>query len=151
MQLIIFIGIQGAGKSTFYQQYFYNTHLRLNGDMLKTRHRERLLFEACLASKTKVVLDRTNASKASRQSFIVQAKAQRFEVVAYYFNCPLDEALVRNAQRSGKARVPDVAVKGTFRQLEVPDFAEGFARIYDVTTGHQHFFVKERAREGDEI
>ena len=46
MQLIIFIGIQASGKSTFYQQYFYHTHLRINLDMLKTRHREKLIFEA---------------------------------------------------------------------------------------------------------
>ena len=42
MQLILFTGVQASGKSTFYQQYFYHTHLRINLDMLKTRHREKI-------------------------------------------------------------------------------------------------------------
>ena len=66
MQLIIFCGVQASGKSTFYQQYFSNTHLRLNLDMLKTRHRENLLFEAALASKTKIVIDNTNPNIEAR-------------------------------------------------------------------------------------
>ncbi len=35
MQIMIFVGIQASGKSTFYHQYFANTHLRINLDMLK--------------------------------------------------------------------------------------------------------------------
>lgn len=52
MELIIFIGLQGTGKSTFYKHHFVDSHLRLNGDMLKTQHRETTLFHACLNSKT---------------------------------------------------------------------------------------------------
>lgn len=62
MQLIIFTGLQASGKSTFYKEYFYKTHLRLNLDMLKTRHREKILFDACLESKSKCVIDNTNMS-----------------------------------------------------------------------------------------
>ena len=39
MQAVIFIGIQGSGKTTFYRDRFFNTHFRINLDMLKTRHR----------------------------------------------------------------------------------------------------------------
>lgn len=53
MQLIIFIGVQASGKSTFYQQQFYSTHLRLNLDMLKIRHRENQLFEEYRSIKYK--------------------------------------------------------------------------------------------------
>lgn len=28
MEAIIFVGIQGAGKSTFYRDRFFNTHIR---------------------------------------------------------------------------------------------------------------------------
>ena len=41
MEAVILIGIQGAGKSTFYKDRFFNTHVRINLDMLKTRHREK--------------------------------------------------------------------------------------------------------------
>jgi predicted kinase len=36
MEAVLLVGIQGAGKSTFYQQRFFDTHVRINLDMLKT-------------------------------------------------------------------------------------------------------------------
>ena len=43
MDMVIFIGIQATGKSTFFQEQFADTHVRVNLDMLRTRHRERRL------------------------------------------------------------------------------------------------------------
>lgn len=51
MQGVIFIGLQASGKYTFYAARFAKTHLRLNLDMLKTRHREKILFSVCLQAK----------------------------------------------------------------------------------------------------
>lgn len=48
MQLVLFIGIQATGKSTFYRQRFYDSHIRLSLDMLRTRHRESLLLRPAL-------------------------------------------------------------------------------------------------------
>ncbi|HWE94100.1 MAG TPA: hypothetical protein VG269_09070 [Tepidisphaeraceae bacterium] len=39
MEAVIFCGVQGSGKSTFFRERFFDTHLRLNLDMLRTRHR----------------------------------------------------------------------------------------------------------------
>ena len=60
MEAVILIGIQGSGKSSFYKERFFNTHVRINLDMLKTKHRQQVLFEACLASKQPFVADNTN-------------------------------------------------------------------------------------------
>jgi predicted kinase len=35
MEAVIFVGIQGSGKSTFYNERFVDTHIRINLDMLK--------------------------------------------------------------------------------------------------------------------
>lgn len=143
MQLIIFIGLQGAGKSTFYKRYFVDSHIRLNQDMLKTKHRQKLLFEACLASKTKMVIDKVNVSEADRQELIQQALSQHFEVVAYYFDVSIDEALKRNNQRHGQANIPEIGIRGTLKRLEKPSFDEGFHRIYSVKVLNNDFEVKE--------
>lgn len=45
MQAIIFIGIQGSGKSTLYKECFFNTHLRISMDLLNTRNKEQKLME----------------------------------------------------------------------------------------------------------
>lgn len=144
MQLIIFIGIQGSGKSTFYQQHFSDSHIRLNKDMLNTNHRVQLLFSACIASKTKTVLDKTNPTSVERADFINAAKTANFEVIAYYFDCPFVDALARNNTRTGKARIPEVGVKGTAKKTQRPSFAEGFDKIYTVAVEENHFSIEEQ-------
>lgn len=132
MQLIIFTGVQASGKSTFYKQYFYDTHLRINLDMLKTRHRENILFEASLRSKTKMVIDNTNMTIHDRKRYIQRAKDADFEVVSFYFETDLHSTLQRNAQREGKAKIPEVGVKATFHKLEKPTSVEGFDTLFKV-------------------
>ena len=61
MTAIILIGIPASGKSTFCKERLFDTHLRLNLDMLKTRHREKLLLQACIAAQQPFVVDNTNA------------------------------------------------------------------------------------------
>ena len=140
MQLIIFTGIQASGKSTFYQQYFSSTHLRINLDMLKTRHRENIIFEAGLASKTKMVIDNTNPDDESRARYIQRAKDAGFEVIAYYFETDLSSALKRNNQRKGKAYIPEIGVRVTYKKIQVPHLNEGFSEIFQVQIIHHGEF-----------
>ncbi len=142
MQLIIFIGLQGAGKSTFYKRHFVDSHIRLNGDMLKTKHRQQLLLNACLESKTPTVIDKININQQSRKPLIEQAKKHKFEIIAYYFDVALTDALNRNNQRTGKAKIPEIAIKGTYKQLEKPNFAEDFDKIYYVSVLENDFIIK---------
>jgi predicted kinase len=60
MEAVIFIGIPAAGKTTFYRERFFETHARLSVDMLRTRHREMLLFRACLEAKQPFVAEYSN-------------------------------------------------------------------------------------------
>jgi predicted kinase len=133
MELVLFIGIQATGKSTFYRQNFFDTHLRLNLDMLKTRHREGLLFSACLTAKQAMVIDNTNPMVVDRARYIAPAKEAGFQVVGYYFRSVPADALRRNHQRSGIAVVPDKGVLGTYKKLELPRYEEGFDSLYYVT------------------
>jgi predicted kinase len=102
MEAIIFIGIQATGKSTFFQQRFFATHVRINLDMLKTRNRERILLAACLDARQPFVIDNTNLTRQWRAGYIGQAKDAGFSVTGYYFKSALQAALERNSRRSGK-------------------------------------------------
>ncbi|WP_180171035.1 AAA family ATPase [Acinetobacter sp. YH12027] len=132
MQLIIFTGVQASGKSTFYMLNLYHSHLRINLDMLKTRHRENMIFEAGLASKTKMVIDNTNPDWEARARYIQRAIDAGFEVIAYYFETDLDSTLKRNSFREGKAHIPEVGVRATYRKLQVPSQDEGFDLIFKI-------------------
>ena len=110
--------------------------------MLKTRHRENMLFEACLASKTKMVIDNTNPTKEDRVRYMQRAKDAGFEVIAYYFETDLKSTLERNSQREGKANIPEVGVRATYKTLEVPSLDEGFDESFQVKiVGNGEFTV----------
>jgi predicted kinase len=99
MQAIIFIGIQASGKSTFFQQRFFHSHLRLNLDMLKTRHREQILLQACLEAKQPFVIDNTYATRANCAKYISAAKATGFSVVGYYFHPKAGQSVTAERRR----------------------------------------------------
>jgi predicted kinase len=141
MEAIIFIGIQSTGKSTFYQQRFFATHIRVNLDMLKTRNRERIFLTACLEAKQPFVVDNTNVTRESRAGYISQAKASRFSVVGYYFKSALQSAIERNDQRIGKARIPLRGIVATHRKLEPPSYDEGFDQLFYVEIGDDGAFI----------
>lgn len=143
MQLIIFIGIQGAGKSTFFKEKFADTHIRINLDMLKTKHREKLLTDACFEAKQPFVIDKTNATIEERAKYIALARTYRFSVVGYYFASSIAEAIERNERREGKAKVPEKAIKGTYNRLQIPTFDEGFDELFYVKIDEAKGFVVE--------
>lgn len=126
---IVLVGLQGAGKSTLARGFFGDTHVRLNLDMLKTRHREGLMLEACLASKTAFVVDNTNLTREERSRYTVAAR-DRASLVAVWIDTPLEVALARNALREGKACVPDHVIVGAHRRIEPPSHVEGFVAVW---------------------
>lgn len=100
--------------------------------MLKTRHREHLLFGACLTAKQKVVVDNTNLSVAERAASIEPARACGFRVTGYYFRSVVAESLERNAGRELAKRVPDKGVLGAAGRLVIPEPEEGFDALFYV-------------------
>jgi predicted kinase len=145
MEALIFTGLQASGKSSFYKKQFFDTHLRINLDMLKTRHREQLLLQTCLAMKQPFVVDNTNPTARERARYILPANAAGFRVVSYYFGESLNDCLRRNELRPGKARIPAKGILGTYRRLVLPQLSEGFDALFlvqlDETNGH--FKVEE--------
>jgi predicted kinase len=141
MEAVIFVGVQGSGKSTFYREHFFDTHVRINLDMLRTRHREELLLAACLAAKQPFVIDNTNPLPTDRARYIGPAREAGFRAVAYFFETSLREAIRRNNQRAGKQKIPIPAIAGTLRKLKPPVLEEGFDAIYTVRISPEGAFI----------
>jgi predicted kinase len=132
MEAILLIGIQGAGKSTFYRERFFDTHVRINLDMLKTRYREKVLLSACLLARQPFVVDNTNVLAKERAVYIEPARENAFRVHAYFFDPDVRASIARNAKRTGKGVIPVKGLLGTYKRLEPPRREEGFDRIYRV-------------------
>ncbi|MBD0355866.1 MAG: ATP-binding protein [Rubrobacter sp.] len=143
MEAIIFVGIQASGKSTFYRERFFDTHLRINLDMLKTRYREQLILRACIEAKQPFVVDNTNPSVEERARYIRSARSGGFRVVGYYFASRVREALARNSDREGKERIPEKGILGTYKRLRVPSLEEGFELLRYVRIDEEGRFVVE--------
>lgn len=131
-QMILFIGVQASGKSTFYKQFFYSTHVRVNLDMLRTRKQERLLVNACLEGGASFVIDNTNPTRGDRDRYFDMAGGRDFEVVGYYFQSRLKTCINRNMARQIIEQVPDKAIRATHSKLVLPQMSEGFDRLYYV-------------------
>jgi predicted kinase len=141
MDAILLIGIQATGKSTFYKQNFADTHLRINLDMLRTRHREAIILQACLDAKQSFVVDNTNPTQANREKYISLAKPLGFKIIGYYFQSKVREAIMRNRLREGKACIPEKGILATRGRLEIPNYSEGFDQLYAVTMLENHGFM----------
>jgi predicted kinase len=147
VEAVIFIGIQGAGKSTFYKERFFATHLRINLDMLKTSHRERRLLEVCIETRQSFVVDKTNPTKAERRRYIDAAKQAGFRVIGYYFQSRVEDCKRRNEQRPEAERIPLPGILGTAGRLELPKLQEGFDELYYVRIDEANRFVVEEWKD----
>jgi predicted kinase len=132
MEAVIFCGIQASGKTTFYRDRFFDTHVRISMDLLRTRRREQLLLAACLKGKQPFVVDNTNVTVAERARYIAPALAARFRVVGYFFATDPKAAFARNRARAGRAAIPAAGLFGTHKRLQAPTLDEGFERVYRV-------------------
>lgn len=143
MEAVIFIGPQASGKSTFYRERFFKTHIRINLDMLRTRYREEALMQACLTTQQRFVVDNTNPLIEDRAGYIKAAKAARFRVIGYYFGSEVQACIRRNASRYGKERIPDKGIYATYRKLQIPTWDEGFDQLFEVNLASTNQFVVE--------
>lgn len=147
MEMIIFTGIQATGKSEFFKRRFYNTHIRINLDMLITRSRENILVNACLEAKQPFAVDNTNPTVESRKKYIDPAKNKKFRIIGYYFKSGVREAIERNEKREGKAKVPPKAIYHTHSTLELPSYNEGFDELYCIQIKDNDFIIEEYSDE----
>ncbi|MEJ3718196.1 AAA family ATPase [Paenibacillus polymyxa] len=144
MECVIFIGIQASGKSTFYKERFFKTHMRINLDMLKTRNRENMYLQTSIETMQRFVVDNTNPTVEERKKYIDVCKNKGFKIIGYYFEPDYAESIKRNEQRTGKEYIPEIGIKSVMSKLEVPSYEEGFDEIYSVISSEGTFRIEKQ-------
>ena len=133
-QLVIFVGLPGSGKSTYYFAHFAQTHAQVSKDLMPNARRrddrQAMAIEKAFAAGQSVVVDNTNPSREVRAPLIALGKRHGARIIAYYFECSVRVAIVRNEQREGKGRVPKVAIFTTQKKLQPPALDEGFDEVH---------------------
>jgi hypothetical protein len=117
----------------------------------KRETRQRRLVEEHLRAGRSVVVDNTNPSPIERLPLIAIARAAGTPALSYHFVVTVDEAVTRNANREGRARIDEVGIFAVAKRLVPPGDAEGFDRLFEVRLTSAGFLVAgvERRARGD--
>jgi aryl-alcohol dehydrogenase-like predicted oxidoreductase/predicted kinase len=165
-EVVLVMGIQGAGKSTLAAEWVDRGYLRLNRDeragTMNDLHG--VLDELLGAGTRRVVADNTYTTRASRQVAIEVARRHRARVVGVWLDTPLPEAqtnvILRMLDVHGRllepaqmvrARDPSSlgpgAVLRMTRDLEPPVLDEGFSSLNVIPFVRRRRAGHERAAE----
>ena len=111
-KMVVFIGMPGCGKSTFYRNYF-SDFIRVSRDVLGTKYKVMKKLKHCCENNLNVVVDNTNPSQKSREEFYNLANG--YEITVIYF---VNNGRGHNATR--EKPVKDIAYHVYFKNLEPP-------------------------------
>ena len=143
MEIIILIGLQASGKSTFYRTYFADTHKHVSKDLLNSsknknkNQKQAERIERAFQEQRSVVVDNTNVTVQDRLSLIDEGRRYDANIIGYYFQLDVLSSRTRNMQRTGKAQVHEKAIFITAHKFEPPSYAEGFDTLYYVRVGKE--------------
>ncbi len=145
--LLILIGIPASGKSTFCRRYCNGIKV-ISLDILKTRNNEDRQLYDVLNSQQNVVIDNTNITINARKRYIDLAKEHHYNIVGVYFQSMVDKSFKRNEFRENK--VSKRAILSKAKQLEQPNYDEGFDELYYVKIENDNFLIS-KWNENNEI
>jgi predicted kinase len=97
-----------------------------------------------------VVVDNTNPTLEDRLTLIELGREFGARIIGYYFESEVRRCVGRNRRRTGKERVPDVAIFATAKRLVAPSYSEGFDELLRVRiTDDSAFAVHPYGDEAD--
>ena len=144
-ELVVFTGLQAAGKTSFYRERFAATHAHVSKDAWpnarKKEERQRRLIDEHLRAGRSVVVDNTNPTPVEREPLIAIARAIGARVSSYSFIVSVEEAIRRNAGRNGRARIEEVGIYSVAKRLTLPAAGEGFDQRFEVRLTDEGFVV----------
>lgn len=145
--LWLLVGIPGSGKSTWVKEQMNtnpgawcsrdNVRFSMIGEDEDYFARENEVFKAWVYSIQaairnnsieNVYIDATHLNEKSRNKVLNKLNLEGVALNAVVFNTPLEVCLERNAQRTGRACVPETAIKNMYNSFRNPAFDK---RKYD--------------------
>lgn len=146
--MYLMCGAPGCGKS-----YYIKTHLK-EGEKIISRDEIRFSIlkdkdkyfskekevyneflrriNAEIAAGSDFYVDQTSLNTGARAKLLNRLNKKPTKLIAIYIDRPLERILFQNAQRTGRALVPEDAVINMYNSIEKPTKAEGFDEIWEV-------------------
>jgi predicted kinase len=148
-EVCVLLGPSGSGKSTWaIKQMQPQTDCLVSRDNIrfmllkdeddyfaKEKQVKQIFFEAIKRTTREdwesVFIDATHLTSVPRFQTLQQI-ANGVKIIAVSFEVPVDVAIERNSQRTGRALVPESVIKNMAAQYKIPAFYEGFNEIWHV-------------------
>ena len=132
-ELVVMVGLQGSGKSTWVRVHLAATHAVVSKDhwpnARRKQARQQRVVADLLAAGRSVVVDNTNPSLADRAALVALAREAGVPVRVVWVDVPFETSVRRNLSRDGRARVPSVGLLATADRFVPPTLAEGFDSV----------------------
>lgn len=148
-ELVVFTGLQAAGKTSFYRERFAASNVHISKDAWPNarnkQQRQQRLIEQHLRAGHSVVVDNTNPTPSDRAPLIELGLALGARLLCYSFIVTVEQALIRNADRTGRACVDNVAIYSVAKRLVPPRTTEGFEQCFEVELTDAGFVVRPPA------
>ena len=150
--LIVLCGIPASGKTSFTHWGFEKDVKVISTDKIRgelfgdesIQRNPRLVFDTAynrianaLQKNENVIFDATNLTIKDRKEIFKRFSPNVHEIIAVYFNTPLEVCLERNAKRERK--VPEDVIRRMHDRIQEPTTEEGFSLTYKVYPNNQYF------------
>lgn len=146
--MYMMIGTPGVGKSYYIEQHKTPGMLVISRDKIRFSmledgdeyfSKEKAVYNEFINQINMAIergesfyVDQTSLNRASRNKLFSRLKIKPTYITAIYLKSSLDKILEQNAQRTGRAYVPEDAVINMYNSIEEPKLEEGFDEIWTI-------------------
>lgn len=140
--LVLMMGVPGSGKTTYAKKMMGDYDIYVSRDEIRfglVREDEpyfskedevlqtfiRTINDALLIAQRYVIADATHLNMGSRAKILKNLHNKPDSVYVVYVAVSLQTALERNAQREGRALVPESSIKNMYKSISLPRKEEG--------------------------
>ena len=140
--LVLMMGVPGSGKTTYAKKFIGENDIYVSRDEIRfslvavdepnfSKEDEvlqtfiRTINDALPIAKRYVVADATHLNMGSRAKILKNLHNKPDAIYVIYMAVPLQTALERNAQREGRALVPESSIKNMYKSITLPRKEEG--------------------------
>lgn len=147
--LILMMGVPGSGKSTYAKKILGDNDIYLSRDIIRyalvkedeeyfSKENEVLqkfiqsVDKALTRAKRYVIADATHLNRGSRDKLLRNLENRPNHIYVIFIDVPLEVALERNKQRTGRALVPESAIINMYKSISIPTKHEKIDAVYKV-------------------